>query len=77
MKRTSPSRIYDLAPLAGAALCILVIGILALTCPKQPRQTSLEEAAATQLERKIVRQALAVQYAAERFRRKTLFPVFE
>jgi hypothetical protein len=73
MKHTPSSKLYDLAPLAGAILCILAIGILAASSPRPRREVS----AFAELERKVARQALAVELAAERFRRKTLFPVFE
>ncbi len=73
MKHTPSSKLYDLAPLAGAILCIFAIGILAASSPRPRREVS----AFAELERKVARQALAVELAAERFRRKTLFPVFE
>ena len=66
-------RICDLAPLAGAILCILGIGIIAAATPSPPREIS----AFARLERKIARQALAVELAAERLRRKTILPVPE
>ena len=66
-------RVLELAPLAGAILCILAIGILAAVTPSPPREIS----AFAQLERKIVRQALAVELASERFRRRLSFPVVE
>ena len=64
---------HDLAPLIGAILCILAIGILAATTPPPPREIS----AFAHLERKIARQALAVEIAAERFRRTPSNPIDE
>ena len=72
-RRECTTRILDLAPLAGAILCILAIGLIAAVTPSPPREIS----AFARLERKIARQALAVEIAAERLRRKALFPVFE
>ena len=72
-QRECTPRVLELAPLAGAILCILAIGILAAVTPSPPREIS----AFAQLERKIVRQALAVELASERFRRRLSFPVFE
>ena len=66
-------RVLGLAPLAGAILCILAIWTLAAIAPPPPREIS----AFAQLERKIARQALAVELAAERLRRRTAFPCFE
>ena len=66
-------RVLELAPLASAILCILAIGILAAVTPSPPREIS----AFAQLERKIVRQALAVELASEHFRRRLSFPVVE
>lgn len=65
--------VFELAPLAGAILCILAIGILAAATPPPPREIS----AFAQLERKIARQALAVELAAERFRRGLTCPLVE
>lgn len=75
--RVHPGWILELAPLAGAILCILVIGLLSLRQPPRPAWEDVEKAAFAQLQRKIARQALAVHYAAERFRRKMSFPIFE
>ena len=72
-RRECTPRILDLAPLVGAILCILAIGLIAAATPSPPREIS----AFARLERKIARQALAVELAAERLRRKALFPVFE
>ena len=72
-RRECTPRIRDLAPLAGAILCILAIGIIAAATPSPPREIS----AFARLERKIARQALAVELAAERLRRKTILPVPE
>ena len=71
--RECTPRVLELAPLAGAILCILAIGILAAITPPPSREIS----AFAQLERKIVRQALAVELASERFRRRLYFPVVE
>ena len=66
-------RIVEALPLAGAILGILVIGIIAAAHPSPPRDIS----AFPQLERKIAGQALAVELAAERLRRRAAFPFFE
>ena len=77
--RTAPSaggrtsRILELAPLAGAVLCIAAIGILAAVCPRPRREIS----AFAELERKLARQALAVELASERLRRKAILPIPE
>ena len=66
-------RVLGLAPLAGAILCILAIWTLAAIAPPPPREIS----AFAQLERKIARQALAVELASERFRRRLACPLVE
>ena len=77
--RTAPpaggraSRILELAPLAGAILCIAAIGILAAASPRPRREIS----AFAELERKLARQALAVELASERLRRKAILPIPE
>ena len=75
--RVHPGWILELIPLAGAILCILAIGLLALRQPPSPAREDAEKSAFAQLQRKIARQALAVHYAAERFRRKMSSPYFE
>ena len=75
--REIPGRILEFIPLAGAILCILAIGLLALRQPPRPAREDVEKAAFAQLQRKIARQAFAVHYAAERLRRRTILPVFE
>ena len=72
-----PSWILRVLPLVGAILLIALLGLLAQLQPPRPSRESIETAAAAELQRKIARQALAVHYAAERFRRKMSSPYFE
>ena len=77
--RTTPAgherttRILELAPIVSAILCIAAIGVLAAASPRPRREIS----AFLELERKLARQALAVELATERLRRRATLPVPE
>ena len=72
LRECSPAS-FEVIPLAVAIFLIGVIGIIAAAHPSPPREIS----AFPQLERKIARQALAVELAMERLRRRAAFPFFE
>ena len=72
LRECSPAS-FEVIPLAVAIFLIGAIGIIAAAHPSPPREIS----APPQLERQIARQALAVELAAERLRRRTAFPFFE